>query len=161
MSAGITVTRADILSASAQDLIAALNAELAGLYPEPGATHFRIDAHEVQPGRGTFVIASLGPTPVGCGALRRIEDGVGELKRMFVVPDKRGCGIGRAVLQALEAEATRLGMTRLVLETGVRQTAAIALYQRAGFTRVPPYGEYTASPETSVCMAKELVASEA
>jgi GNAT superfamily N-acetyltransferase len=156
MDDSVTVARADIRSPAAQRLIGALNAELSGIYPEPGATHFRVDVDEVGEGRGTFVIASKGDTAIACGALRRIDEGVGEVKRMYVVPDERGRGVSRLVLQALEAEARRLGLSRLLLETGVRQSAAIALYERSGFERIRAYGEYVLSPATSVCMAKDL-----
>ncbi len=74
---------------------------------------------------------------------------------MFVRSEERGRGIGRALLAALEAEARRLGLTRLVLETGVRQLEAIALYESAGFSRIPPFGEYVGSP-LSVCMVKAV-----
>ena len=150
------VTREDITSPTAYALIAALNAELTGAYPEPGATHFRLDPGEVAEGRGAFLVVRLDGRPVACGALRRLEEGTGELKRMYVAPDERGRGIGRALLAALEEEARRLGLARLVLETGTRQTQAIALYRRAGFERIPAYGEYVSSPTTSVCMGKEL-----
>jgi GNAT superfamily N-acetyltransferase len=161
MDACITVARADIQSPAAQVLIAALNEELSRMYPEPGATHFRVDADEVAEGRGTFLIATQGGRAIACGALRRIDNGVGEIKRMYVVPEERGRGISRVVLAALEDEARTLGLSRLLLETGIRQSAAIALYERSGFQRIPAYGEYVMSPETSVCMAKDLTASRA
>ena len=152
----LAITRAELESKSAQTLIAALNAELSALYPEPGANHFRLEPYEVAEGRGIFVIASRAGRPIGCGALRSIDRATGEIKRMFVIEDERGSGTGRAILETLEAEARALGFSRIVLETGIRQLAAIALYERAGFAHIPPYGEYVASAETSVCMAKEL-----
>jgi GNAT superfamily N-acetyltransferase len=75
---------------------------------------------------------------------------------MYVAPGERGRGVGRVLLAGLEDEARRLGISRLVLETGTRQTQAIALYRRAGFEPIPAYGEYMLSPGTSVCMAKSL-----
>jgi GNAT superfamily N-acetyltransferase len=150
----IVVQRADILSPAAQTLIAALNAELSRTYPEEGACHFRLDAEEVADGRGAFLIAWRAEKPIGCGAIRQIEERTGELKRMYVAPEERGRGIGRAILQALEGEARALGISRVVLETGVRQREALALYERAGFLRIAPFGEYVASP-LSVCMAKD------
>jgi putative acetyltransferase len=153
----VTIVRGSIGSDDAVRLIAALNAELSALYPEPGATHFRLDPEEVAPGRGAFVLAHAGGVPVGCGAVRRIDgSGDAELKRMYVDPSLRGRGIGRALLAALEAEARALGARRLVLETGIRQTAALALYRGAGFEEIPAFGEYVASSGTSVCMAKPL-----
>ena len=154
-----------LTSPVATALVAALNVELSALYPEPGATHFRLDPDEVAPGTGVFLVARWSGLPVGCGALRRLREAglirelgprVGELKRMYVAPELRGKGIGRALLTRLEAEARALGLSRLVLETGTRQTEALALYRRAGFTEIPAYGEYSASPGTSVCLAKVL-----
>jgi len=149
----------------AQSLIATLNAELSALYPEPGATHFQLDPAQVAPGAGAFLVARRNGTPIGCGALRRITDAsvvaelgdrVGELKRMFVAREGRGQGIGRALLARLETEARSLGLSRVVLETGIRQHEALALYRRAGYVDIPAYGEYSLSPGTSVCMAKAL-----
>src|SRR5262249_61423695 len=120
-------------------MIRLLNAELSGRYPEDGATHFRLDPDEVADGRGAFVMASLAGRPVGCGAVRRIDDGVAEVKRMYVSPDVRGRGVGGIVLAALEAEARALGAGSLVLETGERQPEALALYRRgrvAGVARL-------------------------
>jgi putative acetyltransferase len=151
----LIVGRCDILSPTARTLIERLNAELSATYPEQGACHFRLDADEVAEGRGAFLVASRAQKPIGCGAIRRIDPQTGELKRMFVSPEERGRGVGHAILRALEAEARKLGLTRLVLETGVRQTQAIILYHRAGFSDIPPFGEYTTSP-LSLCMAKDL-----
>ena len=60
-----------LTSPVAQALIAELNAELAARYPEPGATHFRLDPEEVAPGVGVFLVAGRDGRPIGCGALRR------------------------------------------------------------------------------------------
>ena len=88
-------------------------------------------------------------------AIRRLGDDEAEIKRMYVLPALRGRGIGGALLDALEAEARALGVRRLLLETGERQPEALALYRRAGFVVIEPYGEYVDSP-LSVCMAKTL-----
>ena len=151
----LTIERVDILSSTARELILALNAELSGRYPEQGACHFRLDADEVAPGRGAFMVAYRGQQPIGCGAVRKIEEGVGELKRMYVCLEERCRGVGRAILDALEQEARKLRIKRLVLETGIRNPEAIAMYERAGFSRIPAFGEYIGSP-VSVCMAKDL-----
>jgi putative acetyltransferase len=154
-----------LTSAVAGSLITALNEELSAMYPEPGANHFSLDPKEVAPGAGIFLVARVNERPVGCGALRRLREeslvrelgpDVGELKRMYVSREQRGRGIGRALLARLEIEARILGLTQLVLETGTRQTEALVLYDRAGFTAIPPYGEYAASAATSVCMSKAL-----
>jgi len=151
----LVIRRADISQSDAQSLIAALNAELSARYPEPGATHFRLDADEVAEGRGAFLVAFMATRPVGCGAVRRIDSSMAEIKRMYVVPGARGKSIGRRILFALEDEARNLGATRLVLETGGRQPEALALYARAGFVRIPAFGEYVGSP-WSICMEKTL-----
>ncbi len=152
----ITVKREELTSRAAQELIGALNAELSAAYSEPGATHFALDSAEVAPGRGTFFVAYRERAPVGCGAVRLLDPATAELKRMYVAPSFRGAGIGRRLLQALESEARRLGAERLVLETGVRQAAALALYTRSGFEPIPLYGDYCLSAATSICLGKPL-----
>lgn len=151
----IEVARATLRDPDAVRLILALNTELSATYPEPGATHFRLDEDEVTGERGALLVARLGGEAVGCGAVRRLGDGDAELKRMYVVPRFRGLGVSRAVLRALEAQARALGARRVVLETGVRQAAALGLYERAGYARVPAFGEYVDSP-LSVCLARPL-----
>jgi len=153
--AAVDVRREDITSSAAAALIAALNAELSERYPEEGANHFRLDAAEVAEGRGAFVVARIGGEPGGCGALRRVDAASGEIKRMYVAPPLRGRGIGARLLAALEAEARRLGLSRIVLETGTRQPEALGLYRRAGYVEIPAFGEYVGSP-LSVCMEKRL-----
>jgi GNAT superfamily N-acetyltransferase len=151
----VRVQRADLDGPVARALIGTLNAELTATYPEAGATHFRLDAEEVAAGRGAFLVATRGGRPVGCGAVRRIDASTAELKRMYVERALRGQGLGRRLLEALEREARSLGVERLVLETGVRQDAALALYERAGYTRIPAWGEYRDTP-LSLCMEKRL-----
>jgi putative acetyltransferase len=151
----VDIRRAEITSPIVQQLILALNAELEEMYPEEGANHFRLDADEVADGRGAFLVAYRDGQAVGCGAVRRNDVHVAEIKRMYVIPKERGRGIARQVLNALESEARQLGVRRLVLETGLRQVEALALYRRAGFVEIPLFGEYIDSP-LSVCMEKDL-----
>jgi putative acetyltransferase len=152
----ISIARSDLRDADALTLIAELDAELSGRYPEPDANHFRLDADEVAPGRGALLLARLDGELVGCGSVRLLDPGTAEIKRMFIRPGARGRGVGRALLTALEGEARALAARRLVLETGDRQPEALALYQRDGFVRIPPFGEYVDSP-LSVCMEKRLI----
>jgi putative acetyltransferase len=156
----ITIARAGLTEDVSRGLVQALNAELSGLYPEPGANHFDLDPDEVAEGRGAFLVAYRDGVPVGCGALRMLDGETAELKRMYVAPAARGTGLGRRLVDALEAEARALGVRRLVLETGTRQHAALALYRATGFAPIPLYGEYRASPHTSVCMGKALAAGD-
>jgi GNAT superfamily N-acetyltransferase len=151
----LTIRREQLHSPSAQQLIGALNAELNAAYPEPEARHFRLDAEEVAPDKGAFLVGYLNGAPVTCGAIRCIAVGIAEVKRMYVVPAARGRGFSRVLLSALEETARELGMRRLVLETGPRQAEALGLYKRAGYAPIPKFGEYVAS-ELSLCMGKDL-----
>jgi GNAT superfamily N-acetyltransferase len=85
-----------------------------------------------------------------------LDSDTAELKRMYMSPGARGKGLGRRLVAALETEARALGARRLVLETGVRQASAIALYRATGFQPIPLYGEYCLSPDTSICLGKDL-----
>jgi GNAT superfamily N-acetyltransferase len=154
----VSVRRADFQSPLADRLILALNQELDDRYPEEGANHFDLAAEEVSEGHGAFLIAFVADEPVGCGAVRRISPTVCEIKRMYVAPSARSRGVGRRILDELETIAHQLGASRLVLETGVRQPEALALYTHAGFTTIPLFGNYALAPhpELSVCMAKDL-----
>jgi len=133
MTEAITITHADITAEVSQGLVRALNEELRSIYPAPGATHFRLDREDVTRDRGVFLIIYREGFPVGCGALRLLDGKSAELKRMYVDPAVRGRGLGRRLVMALEEEARLLGARRLVLETGVRQVAALALYRASGF----------------------------
>jgi putative acetyltransferase len=152
----IEIVRGDITDDVSRGLIAALNAELSGLYPEPGANHFQLDAEEVSHGRGAFVVVYRAGKPVGCGAVKLLDAETAELKRMYVAPLARGQGLGRRLVDTLEVEARALGARRLVLETGTRQRAALGLYRATGFQSIPLFGEYRQSAETSVCLGKDI-----
>ena len=153
----VNIHRRTLASPDAARLIAALNAELTATFPEPGATHFSITSSEVEAGDGAFMVAYLDEVAVGCGAVRRLNETTAELKRMYVDPSVRGRGIGRALVEALELEARRLGMARVVLETGTRLAPAIKLYEAMGYERIPLFGQYLSSPKTSLCFGKSLV----
>jgi putative acetyltransferase len=102
-----------------------------------------------------FFVARCDGEIAACGALRRLDEATAEIKRMYVRPRFRGRGLGRAVLLALEAHARSLGVELLVLETGVDQPEALALYERHQFVRRERYGEYRDDP-TSVFLEKRL-----
>ena len=88
-----------------------------------------------------LLVGRIEGVPVACGAVRALEPGIGEIKRMYVVPDRRGRGLGRRLLEALEVEAAAMGFARLRLDTGDRQTAAIELYRSAGYRPIAPYND--------------------
>ena len=92
---------------------------------------------------------------VGCGAFKEYEPTVAEIKRMFVLPEKRGKGIASTVLNALEIWAKENGFQDAILETSNQLTNAISLYQKSGYEVIPNYGQYI-DVESSVCMKKIL-----
>lgn len=94
-------------------------------------------------------------TAVACGGITRFDDARAELKRMYVVPEQRGRGLGRRILVELEDAARRLGYTGLVLETGDRQPEALGLYESSGYERIPCYPPYD-SRALSLCFEKRL-----
>ena len=152
----VHILRSTLASPEAARLIAALNAELTTTFPEPGATHFSLSDQQVVTGDGAFLVAYLDDMAVGCGAVRRLDEATAEIKRMYVDPTVRGRGIGRALVEALECEARLAGVTRIVLETGTRLAPAIKLYEAMGYARIPLFGEYLSSPNTSLCFGKSL-----
>ena len=112
--------------------------------------------HQLEPPHGTFlVVLDDDGAAVACAGIRRHSDRAAELKRMWVDPAARGRGYARALLGALEAAAGELGYTELVLETGLRQPEAMALYESAGFEPIENFGYYRDSP-LSRCFRKEL-----
>jgi GNAT superfamily N-acetyltransferase len=152
----VDIRRSTLASPEAARLIAALNAELTEMFPEPGATHFSLGEAQVVAGGGAFLVAFLDNAAVGCGAVRRLDETTAEIKRMYVDPSLRGRGIGRALVEALEHEARLAGVTTVVLETGTRLASAIKLYETMGYARIPLFGEYLGSPNTSLCFGKSL-----
>jgi putative acetyltransferase len=143
-------------SDDARRLIAELDAGLTELYPPEQRFGPNLKAEHLDAGRGTFLVARHNGRAVGCGAIRVLDATTAEAKRMYVEPDQRGRGIGRVVLAGLEAAARKLGVRRLVLETGIHQDAALSLYRGAGFTQIDCWGDYASSP-TSICLEKHLV----
>jgi len=101
------------------------------------------------------VVAYYDGEAAGIGALRPYQDQTVEIKRMYVNPSFRRKGIAHAVLTELEKWAAELIFSSCILETGLKQPEAIGLYERAGYHRIPNYGQYL-QVENSVCMEKRL-----
>lgn len=120
-----------------------------------------VDPLTFLPPHGLFVVGYEDGHPVATGAWRASDvEALGarttaEVKRMYVAPGARGRGYARAVLAHLERTAAEHGIEALVLETGVAQPEAIALYESCGYSPVPPYGYYGDSP-LSRCFGKRI-----
>jgi len=99
------------------------------------------------------VVAYLGETPLGCGAIKEYSPEVMEVKRMYVPLEHRSQGIASLVLKELENWANELCYKKCILETGKKQPEAIRLYEKSGYKRIPNYGQY-AGVENSVCYEK-------
>ncbi|MGO4592428.1 GNAT family N-acetyltransferase [Leifsonia sp. 2TAF2] len=126
------------------------------LYPADSC--YLLDVSELEkPGVTVFVARVDGRALGMAGLVVSAADGEpnAELKRMFVHEDARGRGLARSLLGALEAAAADAGVPEIRLETGPLQHAAIALYERAGYARIPNFGPYVGD-EFSVCYAKAL-----
>ncbi|MEO1662535.1 MAG: GNAT family N-acetyltransferase [Pseudomonadota bacterium] len=78
---------------------------------------------------------------LGMGGLRRMRDGVGEIKRIYVSPASRGGGVGAKILARLMRDAKSFGYNEIMLETGPFMTSAHPIYEAAGFMDIPPYAE--------------------
>ncbi|MCP9237413.1 GNAT family N-acetyltransferase [Lewinella sp. JB7] len=134
-----------------QSLVTALDRDLAVTDQDDHAFYSQFNKSDKIP---YVVVVEENGQAIACGALKPFDDRSLEVKRMYTAPGARGRGIAVSVLRALEAWARELGYHRLVLETGKRQTAALRLYDKYGFDRMPiNYGPYR-DMENSVCMEK-------
>lgn len=93
-----------------------------------------------------FFVTRYDDKPAGCGGLKLFGSEYGEVKRMFVRPNYRGLGLGKAMLDRLAAYTREHQAKVLRLETGIYQIEAVGLYERWGFQRRPPFGEYKEDP---------------
>lgn len=130
--------------------------ELAELFDsgfDPAKGSSAPDDAALSPPRGCFLVARLHDAPVGCGGLRTLEPGVGEIKRMWVSPRVRGLGVARRLLAALEDQARLLGMTRVRLDTNRTLTQAQAMYRKAGYREIERFND---NPYADFWFEKEL-----
>ena len=141
-------------SPDVQALVRAQQEELRGLDGAGDIGPMR-EAWMFEPPVGVFLVSRSEGHAVGCGGICRFDETRAELKRMYVVPAERGRGLGRGLLEGLEAEARRLGYTGIVLETGELQPESLGLYASAGYQPIPCYGVY-ADRAWSRCFEKLL-----
>ena len=151
-TAAIAVSAEDPSGADALALVAELSDALTGITGASGQASF--DISDVGVPRACFALArDAHGRALGCGALRPLDAGIAEVKRMFARPGTRG--VGSAVLGFLEAEAARHGYAALRLSTRLVNARAVAFYERHGYRRIAGYGRYAGS-EVSVCFEKAL-----
>ncbi|GAA4722201.1 helix-turn-helix domain-containing GNAT family N-acetyltransferase [Isoptericola chiayiensis] len=113
------------------------------------------DAHRLVAPHGAFVVATSAGEPVACGGVQTLEDGSGEIKRMWVDGSWRGAGLGARLLRHLEDVARDLGHAVVHLDTNAALTEAIAMYERSGYRRVERYND---NPHATHFFAKDLTA---
>jgi GNAT superfamily N-acetyltransferase len=96
------------------------------------------------PPHGRLLLANVNGQPAGCVALRRFDQTRGEVKRLYVRPQFRGSGLGKALMNALAAEARGIGYSELIADTiPTVMATALAMYERLGFERITPYSDET------------------
>lgn len=142
-AAAVVIVPADPASADARACIDAYLDELGrtfehGFDPTRGPS---AEPGELVPPVGLFVLARLDDEAVGCGALKLIARGVGEIKRMWVAPSARGLGVAQRLLEALEQHAAATGLRTLRLDTHRSLEAARAMYLRNGYREIPAYND--------------------
>ncbi|HEY1650598.1 MAG TPA: GNAT family N-acetyltransferase [Acidimicrobiales bacterium] len=126
----------------ASELLAEMRVELNDIYE----SFNRLDNPPLSPEElrgpgGAYLVGYEGSAAVAGGGLRRLDEGVAEIKRMFVRPAARSRGVAGALLTALETAARELGYERVRLDTGPKQVHGLALYRSAGYVDVPPYND--------------------
>ena len=130
-------------SETASELLALYYAELDSRFPggfDPDRA-IAVSPPELLAPKGAFLVARLDGHPVGCGSVRKLGESTAEIKRMWIDPVARRCGVGRRLLAALEAKAVELGCRSIRLDTNAHLTEAVALYRSSGYVEVPAYND--------------------
>jgi GNAT superfamily N-acetyltransferase len=128
----------------ALELIRELEAYLHPLYPSESRHGFSVEkliAEEV-----AFFVLRYNEAPACCGGVKLFGTEYGEIKRIYVRPRFRGLGLSKLIMEHLAGFARERGISVLRLETGIYQPEAIGLYERLGYRRVGPFGEYKDDP---------------
>ncbi|PWJ43964.1 GNAT family N-acetyltransferase [Sediminitomix flava] len=148
----ITLKRTDASNLDFKKLVQFLDIELAII---DGDDHSFYAQYNKTDHIKSVVVAYNNGQAVGCGAIKEFDNESTEVKRMYVDNSVRNKGIASLVLKELENWASELGYKFTVLETGLRQQDAIALYQKNGYQVIPNYGQYI-GVDNSRCFQKEL-----
>lgn len=133
-------------------LIKALDTSLWETYPELKEDYWGNNIIEFNP---NVVLVYHNEEAVACGCFKKYDKDTIEIKRMFVTNAMRGKGVAQQMLAVLELWAKDLGFTISVLETLYKQTAAIQMYQKVGYSIVDNYEPYVGLPN-SICMRKQI-----
>jgi GNAT superfamily N-acetyltransferase len=143
MQPQVTIAAEPADSAEARSLVRAYLEELAGHFAvDPSGQNVVPDPPEwYAPPRGAFLVLRVEGVARGCGAVRVLAPGLGEVKRMWLHPSVRGRGVGRRLLAELELAAARLGCDRVRLDTNASLGAARALYASAGYREIDRYND--------------------
>jgi putative acetyltransferase len=150
---GISIGPEDPRQADIRRMIAESDALMQALYP--AESNHLVDVDALALPDTVFLAARRDSELLGSIAFRIIAPAHAEMERLFVRSEARGSGLGRQLLQALEAAARRQGVDRISLETGMRQPEAIGLYRASGYQECPPFGAYKSDP-LSLFMTKRL-----
>jgi len=146
MPSALTIVAARPDSPEAMELLAELDSALFE-YPYPPESRHAFSVEQLLRESVAFFVASYDGQLAACGGVKLFAD-YGEVKRMFVRPQFRGKGLGKAILNRLAAHARANRINILRLETGIYQVEAIGLYDVWGFQRRGPFGEYKDDPNT-------------
>jgi pimeloyl-ACP methyl ester carboxylesterase/GNAT superfamily N-acetyltransferase len=121
-------------------LVSEYVAEIKAMYPEwtPDVPP-RMDAGDVQPPDGRWLVAYRAGHAVGCAGLKRIDGRTAEVKRIYVRPEARGAGAARSLIAGLETAARDAGYDTIRLDTGAKQQASVALFRSCGYEQIPDY----------------------
>ena len=132
-------------SPSAKQLLEELDEELQR-HPYPAESRHAFSIEQLLQQRVAFFVVVVDEEPAGCGGVKIFDSEYGEVKRMYVRPAHRRLGLGVAILDRLSQYAQSHGVDMLRLETGIYQVEAIGFYERYGFARRSPFGEYRIDP---------------
>jgi putative acetyltransferase len=150
---GLEIRQDDPSVADVSPLFEQLDSYLSALYP-PESNH-GVSAEWLRLSGAVFITARLHGQPVGCGSIVNCAGEYAEIKRVFVLPQFRGLQIGRRIMEELERQAQTWGLRLIRLETGIHQPEALLLFERTGYQRRGPFGDYQLDP-LSVFMEKSL-----
>lgn len=142
-AASIEFEEADPRAAEAESCLQKYYAELAARFPNGFELHAddAPPAEEFLPPGGCMLVARLFGEPVGCGVMRTLAPGVGEIKRMWLSPQVRGLGLGRRLLRELERAAAARKLSIVRLDTNGSLAEALRLYRASGYREIPRYND--------------------